>query len=357
MHVLVTGGLGSIGKRLVERLVTAGHKVRLIDRRPERSPAVQSAGLDRLGVAYHACDILDFAALRSFLEGVDAVIHLAAIISPGRGQPQDVFQVNAAGTFNVYQAAVDAEVPKLVNTSSINFLGYNFGVKPVPLHYFPIDEDHPALASDPYSLSKQVCEQVGVYFWRRYGYSSFSLRPTGVYDPAEFTPQDAKDFVAGFHDVLHRLLGRPESERKAIVRQAMALFDETRPERAVPGAGDSWVARGQPLVERSPEAVATGFAFGGHSDFWTSIDVRDVCQAYEKALGSDLEGHHPLLITDSHNLTGIESERLLALFFPEVTRRTRPLVGTESIVSIDRARSLIGFEPEFSVKRFYPSAA
>ena len=51
---------------------------------------------------------------------------------------------------------------------------------------------------------------------------------------------------------------------------------------------------------------------------------------------------------DSRNWTGIESETLLGLFFPEVKARKRPLKGTETLVSIDRARDVIGFEPEYS---------
>jgi len=344
MKILITGGLGGIGRPLVNWLVGGSHHTRVIDRAPD---AILP------GAEYAQCDITDFNALRERVEDVDAIVHLAAIISPTRGLPQDIFHINTAGTFNVYQAAAETGVSRVINVSSINTLGYNFGLVPVPLQYFPIDEDHPSFTTDPYSFSKQVCEQIGDYFWRRDHLTSLSLRLAGVYDPAGFTESRMRKFIAGLKEVLAALLVRPPEERNALVGRGLALFDATRPERAVPGAIDSLTDRTLDLVEKSPEAAAIGFTHGGHSDFWTSIDVRDVCQAIEKALQADLRGHHRLQINDSHNLAGIESEKLARLFFPEVIRRTRPLVGTESLVSIDRARALIGFEPLHSVERFY----
>lgn len=344
MKILITGGLGGIGRPLVDWLGDGDHRVRVIDREPDA---------DLPGAEYAQCDITDFDSLREVVEGVDAVVHLAAIISPARGLPQDIFHVNATGTFNVYQAAVETGVRRVINISSINTLGYNFGLVPAPIQYFPIDEDHPGFTTDPYSFSKQVCEQIADYFWRRDHLTSLSLRLTGVYDPADFTASRLRKFIAGLNEVLAALLERPPEEREKLVAGGLALFDATRPERAVPGAIDSLTDRTLDLVEKSPQAAVVGFTHGGHSDLWTSIDVRDVCQAIEKALRADLRGHHRLQINDSHNLAGIESEKLARLFFPEVIRRTRPLVGTESLVSIDRARALIGFEPLHSVERFY----
>jgi hypothetical protein len=88
-------------------------------------------------------------------------------------------------------------------------------------------------------------------------------------------------------------------------------------------------------------------------NFWTLLDARDAAQAFEKSLLADFEGCHPLFINDSHNTTGIETETLLGLFFPEVTARKRPLVGTEALVSDEKARQLIRFEPEYSFSRWF----
>lgn len=345
MRILLTGGLGGIGRWLTRWLAQAGHTLRVLDRAPHA---------DLPHAEYSPCDVTDYAALRRQMEGMEAVVHLAAIISPARGLAQDIFDVNGRGTFNAYQAAVEAGVRRFINFSSINTLGYNFGVKPAPIHYFPIDEDHPSFTTDPYSFSKTIGEQIGEYFWRRDGFSSLSLRPCGVVDPEVYRPEQLRQFIAGLNQVLQALVERPQAERRAIARRALELFDATRARRALPGAIDNLAERTLDLAAQSPDAAAAGFTHGGHSDFWTIVDVRDVCQAVEKGLNAELAGHHALLITDSHNLAGIESELLADTFFPEATRRVRPLQGTESLVSIERARALIGYEPAHSVRQLYP---
>ncbi len=68
---------------------------------------------------------------------------------------------------------------------------------------------------------------------------------------------------------------------------------------------------------------------------------------------AEYEGSHALYVNESHNLPGVESEMLAQLFFPETTVRKRPLVGTEALVSLEKARRLIGFEPENSVSQWF----
>jgi len=85
----------------------------------------------------------------------------------------------------------------------------------------------------------------------------------------------------------------------------------------------------------------------GRSNFWTSLDVRDAAQAAEKALLADYEGSHPIYVTDARNFVGFPSEELARVFFPEVTMWKKPLVGEETLVSIEKARKLIGFEPQY----------
>ena len=85
----------------------------------------------------------------------------------------------------------------------------------------------------------------------------------------------------------------------------------------------------------------------GRTNFWTSLDARDAAQAIEKGLLAEYKGSHPLYVNAAHNGLGLPSALLAAYAFPEVTEFGHPLVGTESLVSIDRARALIGFEPEY----------
>ena len=144
-----------MGRRTVAQLTPHGNAVRVIGRRPD---------MEMPGAEYAACDITEADGVRRQAEGCDAIVHLAAVPSPRRDRPQDVLQVNVTGTFNVFLAAAAHGIRRVVQASSINALGAKFGVRPLPVEYFPVDEDHPTLPTDEYSLSKKFTEGLGSYF-------------------------------------------------------------------------------------------------------------------------------------------------------------------------------------------------
>ena len=86
------------------------------------------------------------------------------------------------------------------------------------------------------------------------------------------------------------------------------------------------------------------------------VQVLTDVQAIEKGLTTDYDGSHVLFINDDHNWLRYDAETLAGLFFPDVEERKRPLTGSESLVSIDAARALIGFEPEHSATDFLTEA-
>ena len=86
-------------------------------------------------------------------------------------------------------------------------------------------------------------------------------------------------------------------------------------------------------------------------NFFVALDERDSAQAIEKGLTASYSGSHVLFINDSRNWTGVDSRLLAELFYPDVTVFKKELVGDETLVSIDAARRLISFEPEYSFGR------
>ncbi len=326
MKILVTGGTGGIGRPTVQWLLDRGHEVRVLDLRID-------APLP--GADYRAGDITDFAGLRAHVTGMEGVLHLAAYPHPSMATGEEMFRVNVGGTFNVFQAAVEAGIRRVVCASSINALGYNFGVKfPAgQLHYFPIDEDHPLFTTDPYSFSKQMIEEVGAYFWRRAGVSSVFLRFPAVYDLHAPGPSILRAFVEACHAQTAELLALPEPERTGRVRGIVADFERR-------AASREWETQ-------FDLTFPDGTVMFGRSNFWTSLDVRDAAQAAEKALLADYEGSHPVYVTAARNFVGFPSEELARVFFPEVTMRKKPLDGEETLVSIEKVRALIGFEPQY----------
>jgi nucleoside-diphosphate-sugar epimerase len=333
MRVLVTGGTGTVGREAVKRLVTHDHDVTVIGRTPD---------VEIQGGTYRQCDIVDFDCLTDCVQGMDAVVHLAAIPNPGMGTGQAIFHVNCTGTFNVYRAAADAGIRRIVSASSINALGYNFGVKRFELQYFPMDEAHPSYTTDPYSFSKQVMEETGAYFWRREGVSSVFLRLPAVYEITEENEDRMRAYRQAVKASYDDLLSKPEDEQRAIARQIIEQHDELRAQHKFESR-DNW---------REMRELPYARIMFGYSNFWAIIDARDSAQAIEKGLLADYQGSHPLWVNDSHNSAGVPTEILVDLFYPEVPL-TRPLEGTETLVSIDKARALLDFEPEHSMSRYF----
>ena len=108
MRVLVTGGTGFVGPYVVRAIADAGHEVRVLVRRPGAAkdlPATEVEG-----------DVTDPASLRVAVEGVDAVVHLVAIIN---GSPEDFERVMSQGTRDLVAAAKEAGVGRFVHMSAL----------------------------------------------------------------------------------------------------------------------------------------------------------------------------------------------------------------------------------------------
>jgi nucleoside-diphosphate-sugar epimerase len=345
VRILVTGGTGNVGRAAVQRFVRNGHQVRVIGRR---------ADLEIEGADYWPCDITDYSCLREQVVGMEGIVHLAAIPHP-MGEPgQEIFRVNCSGTYNVYRAAADEGIRKISSASSINALGFNYGLVSFDIQYFPIDEEHPTFTTDAYSFSKQVVEEIGDYFWRREGISSVNLRLPGVYEADGERMSRMREWMVRYRQTLEELLSLPEAERQERVRRAVHRFDETRAERAVRIPREEMRKRWRAL--RDDRDLMLAFGGFGYSNFWASVDARDSAQALEQGLLAGYTGSHALFINDRHNATGIESEALVRMFFPKVQARSHPLEGTETLVSIDKARALLGFEPEYSIREWIDGA-
>lgn len=346
MKILVTGGIGHVGRPAVARLLAHGHEVLILDRLPEADITAEAAAEVR-SAEYRQADITDYATLRPHFADIEAVVHLAAIPDPIPGKDAEIFGINCGGSFNVYQAAAENGIKRVVSASSINALGNGYGIREIPLHYFPLDEAHPGSTSDVYSFSKQILEEIAAYFWRREGISGACLRFPWVYSHTWFEPDRTAEFRGYFQAAYDSLMALPEAERVTQMRQTRAKLRELRAQHE---DGDVEDEAMMTAMREMPGAILTF----GRNDFWATLDARDAAQAIEKAVLAEYAGSHPLWIVGSHNSTGLPTRGLASLMYPEVQTWTRPVEGSESLISIDKARALIGFEPECA---FNPEAA
>jgi len=176
MTVAITGASGNVGTALLRALADAGvAEVRGLARRrpPETEPYA--------GVRWYAADLGTADSepvLAEFLDGVDAVVHLAWALIPDR-QPDLLHAVNVEGTRRVLAAAGAAGVPHVVHMSSIG--AYAAGPQT-----FPVGEDWPTtgIPSSQYSRMKSECEQLVRDFAAAHPAATVSItRPTLVLQP------------------------------------------------------------------------------------------------------------------------------------------------------------------------------
>ena len=119
--VLVTGGTGFIGAYIIKELVDKSYHVRAI-RRSNKLPFFISPGILNK-VEWVTGDVLDVISLNEAMQGVDAVIHSAAVVSFDKKERAQMYNTNVDGTANVVNLSLENGIKKLVHISSISALG------------------------------------------------------------------------------------------------------------------------------------------------------------------------------------------------------------------------------------------
>lgn len=126
-NIVVVGGSGILGQYVVKDLKEFGYKITVFDiKKPENK--YKDIFKD---VNFCEGSMANFDDCKKALENADVVIHLAAIIAAITDfQPETIFNINTSGTFNIFQAACDLGIKKIIYASSASVYGYNFRINP-----------------------------------------------------------------------------------------------------------------------------------------------------------------------------------------------------------------------------------
>jgi UDP-N-acetylglucosamine 4-epimerase len=181
---LITGVAGFIGSNLLEQLMHLGQRVIGLDdfssgyRSNLHDVFREQNGARRLFELIEG-DIRNFGTCKQAVEGVDYVLHQAAIASVPRSllDPVTVNQVNVDGTINVLLAARDAKVKRVVFASSSAIYG--------ECATMPLPEENRGAPMSPYGVSKFVDEQYAEVFSRNYQLETVGLRYFNVFGPRQ----------------------------------------------------------------------------------------------------------------------------------------------------------------------------
>ena len=248
MKIAVTGAAGWVGRAVVETATGRGHEVVAIDL------AVTEEASSVVGII---ADLADYDAVLRSLTGCDALIHLAAINAPGRKPDQVVHDTNVVASYHALRGAAELGIERVGQASSVNAIGGRFS-RVAEYDYFPLDEDHPTKAEDPYSLSKWICELQADAIARR-----------------------------------HETMGIASLRLHGVVNG----FEETQP----------WLDRPEPIVERQ--------LWG-----WTRREA--AARAFVDAVEADFVGHEVFYIVAPNTMVATPSADLHARHYPDVPLRT-----------------------------------
>jgi nucleoside-diphosphate-sugar epimerase len=303
MKVLVTGGAGNLGRCIASELVEHGHHVTLFDRlAPIQAPVPWHPDLPFMqGELTSASDCRAAVAAAQ----AEAICHVGAIPfptdhpmfkSPPPGLPKlpedETFRVNTLGTYYVLEAARRAGVKVVAFASTFFVLGLGFRLSAAAWSpsYLPIDEDHPLTPEDSYSVSKTLNEEMLAAYSRAYGLRTVAFRLMGVY----YAHRD--DSARRFHE----------------------------------------------RVELPSGASRLPF------DGWLYVDGRDAAQAFRMAIETPNLDLHERFFLASDRTTAESPRDAVRRLYPELAALTANMGPDDFLISIERARRRLGYEPRHS---------
>ncbi len=171
--IFVTGGSGFIGSHLVEELISLGKRIILFDK---HKPVCKSGH-----IVWEKGDLKDRRIVRDAVmkHKPSLIFHVGANANGSLSvtHPEVDFDSNVIGSTNIFYAARDAKVKRVVNVSSASVYG-----KP---QKFPVSETHPQDPFIPYGAGKRAAEILATAYYRTWGLPVVSIRPFCVYGPGE----------------------------------------------------------------------------------------------------------------------------------------------------------------------------
>ncbi|MGJ9422060.1 NAD-dependent epimerase/dehydratase family protein [Aeromicrobium sp. CF3.5] len=288
MRIFFTGGSGKAGRHAVRYLVDQGHQVTNADRVPLGLPGVNDLRVE-LTDAGQVVSALKAPAGPDELDlpevpAYDAIVHFAAIPAIFVESDVETYRINVLSTYNVLEAAASLGITKVVFASSETTYGICFAQGERKPAYLPIDEDHPTVPEDSYAMSKVAGEVTARSFQARTGADVYGLRINNVIEPHEYA-ELFPDFLAD-----------PALRRRNI------------------------------------------FAY---------IDARDLGQMVDRCLATDGLGFEVFNVANADMSVAASTDEVIAQFYDGVEVR-RQMGPNETFYSIDKARDLVGFDPQYS---------
>jgi nucleoside-diphosphate-sugar epimerase len=278
--------------------------------------------------------MLNIEDCREAFKNTDVIVHLAAIIGAITDYPPEtVFNVNTTGTFNVFKAAFDCGVNKVIYSSSDASYGYNFRKLENDVFlppYLPVDEDFPQNPMDVYGTSKKICEEIAKFFNNKYGITAIGLRISHIRIPMSSDPE--KNDISLLSDL--EIFRSIEVYQKNLLDYGMLLMPL---KSRILGKGDN--------------KVWSGYIFSYN-------DVRDAASAFVLAVKNQgLAGKNEIFCIGNmqDNSTKYPTRELIKLFNFENVPFKKELKDREPLYNSDKAKKILGYQSKFNWWELYGS--
>lgn len=293
MRIFFTGGSGKAGHHVAPYLASLGHQVTNVDLAPLGHDDVKDLRVD-LTDAGEVFSAMAAPPLESDLEdssldlthgsAYDAVVHFAAVPAPFIRSDVTTYTTNITAHYNVLEAATRLGIRKIVFASSETTYGVCFGQGERKPLYVPVDEEHPVVPEDSYAMSKVAGEVTSQSFQRRTGADVYGLRINNVIEPHEYA------------EMFPPFLADPGLRRRNL------------------------------------------FAY---------IDTRDLGQMVQRCLETDGLGYEVFNVANADMSVAATTGEVIERFYGDVEQR-REMGRDETFFSIDKARRMLGYEPQHS---------
>lgn len=292
----MTGGAGFIGSHIAEQL-SNDNEVRVLDDLSTGMEGNLSSFKER--IEFHKGSILDFDLLRNITKDVDFVFHEAALPSVERSvkDPANTNMVNVRGTLNVLEAAKESSVEKVIYASSSSVYGAS--------QTLPKVETMTPEPISPYGVSKLATEHYCRIYQEIFDLRTTSLRYFNVYGPR----QDPKSEYAA---VVPRFVTRAMSGEKLII------YDDGNQKRDFTFVLDTVEANVLTAEKKESDGEVLNVACG------STTKINELAELVFELVGKN---------------TGVE-------YAPP-----RPGEIRDSWADISKAKELLGYEPQFSIRK------
>jgi len=318
-RILVTGGSGRLGNYVSPYLKSKGYQVTTFD----IQLPVSGSPNDKEKIPFVKGDLLSLGdCMRAIAHAqADVIVHLGAIPFNSEIQPayakeynpylqngarfiqrldeDQTMKTNTMGTYYLLDAARRLGVKKVIFTSTYYVVGIGFRISGTPFipQYLPIDEEHPCTPEDTYGLSKLLGEEICKAFSRAYGIDVVVLRLLGVYYPDNEFSKKIYNFNINV-----------------------------------------------PPAQNEDEAYIIG-------NTYQYVDARDIARIIELSIEAQNLNPYEVFFVATDTVYAESTQEVIAKRWPYLKEMGKNIRGTDGIISIDKARRLLGYEPAYSWRK------